>query len=84
MAGAGAGDLAAHSVDGHVQHGDELARRDLADDDVVRRGEEVAGVGMLAGEGAEDELRHRHIRGGLDPVPGHVPEHHGEPRVVQT
>ena len=36
---------------------------------------------MLAGERPEDELRHRHVGGRLDPVPGDVPENDREPAV---
>ena len=36
---------------------------------------------MLACEGAEDELRHRHVGRSVDPVARHVPEHDGEPSV---
>ena len=42
-----------------------------------------AGLGMLARERAEDELRHRHVGRGLDPVTGHVAEHDGEPVVAE-
>ena len=52
-------------------------------DDLVRRGEEVARLGMLAGERAEDELRHRHVGRGVDAVPGDVAEHDREPAVVE-
>ena len=38
---------------------------------------------MLARERAEDELRHRHVRGGFDPVSGHVAEYRGEAAVVE-
>ena len=36
---------------------------------------------MLARERAEDELRHRHVGGRVDPVAGHVAEDDGEPAV---
>ena len=36
---------------------------------------------MLAGERPEDELRHRHIGGGVDPLAGHVADHDGEAAV---
>ena len=64
-------------------HRDELADRDLADDDLVRGGEERRRLGMLARERPEDELRHRHVGGRVDPVPGDVAEHDGEPAVAQ-
>ena len=83
MAGAGRRDLAADPVDQQVDHRDELSRRDLADDDVVRILEKVARLLMLARERAEDELRHRHVRGGFDPVSGHVAEDRGEAAVVE-
>ena len=83
VTGAGARDLARGGIDDEVRHRDELARRDLADDDVVRGGKEVAGLWVLAGERAEDELRHRHVRRRVDAVPRHVPQHDGEPAVVE-
>jgi hypothetical protein len=46
-------------------------------------GEEVGRLRVLAREGAEDELRHRHVRGGVDAVAGHVAEHDREPPVLQ-
>src|SRR5207244_12364720 len=48
MARARAGDLAPR-VERAVRHRDELADRDLADDDIVRVREEVARLGVLAG-----------------------------------
>src|SRR5215213_345872 len=68
-------DLALHGVDADVRERDELADRDLARHDVVRGGEEIAGFRVLPGERAEDELRHRHVGRGVDPVPGHVSQH---------
>ena len=65
--GARAEHLAA-GIDGQVRHRDELADRDLADDDVVRVREERRRLGVLAGERAEDELRHRHVGGRIDAV----------------
>ena len=38
---------------------------------------------MLACERPEDELRHRHVRRGVDAVPRHVPENDGEPSVLE-
>ena len=78
---AGRRDAARAPVDDEVDHRDELARRDLADDDFVRRLEEVARLGMLARQRAEDELRHRHVRSGFDAVPCHVAERDRKPAV---
>ena len=68
------GHLTLAAVDEHVHESDELPRRDLADDHLVRRLQEVARLGMLACERAKDELRHRHVRGSFDAVPGDVAE----------
>ena len=70
-------------VDRDEGHRDELADRDLADDDLVGGGEERRRLGMLARERAEDELRHRHVRGGVDAVARDVAEHDGEAAVAQ-
>jgi hypothetical protein len=43
--------------------------------------QEVARVGMLARERAEDELRHRHVGRGVDAVARHVAEHDREAAV---
>src|SRR6185437_1188707 len=51
-----AGDLAAARIDGQVEKRDELARGDLAEHDLIRGGQEVAGLRVLAGQGAEDEF----------------------------
>ena len=83
MAGARARDLAALGVDHELDHRDELPGRDLGGDDLVRGGEEVARVEMLARERAEDELRHRHVGGRVDAVAHHVAEHDREPAVVE-
>ena len=83
MAGVRARDLAPAGINGEVGHRDELAGRDLVDDDVVGEREEVARLRMLAGERAEDELRHRHVGRRLDAVPRHVAEHDREPSVVE-
>ena len=50
MAGVRTRDLPATGIDGDVGHRDELAGRDLVDDDIVGEREEVARLGMLAGE----------------------------------
>ena len=71
------------AVDDDVAHADELAGADLAADHVVRGGEEVGRLRVLARERAEDELRHRHVGGRVDAVPRHVAEHDGEPAVVE-
>src|SRR5207247_7668962 len=55
-----------------------------ADHDVVRGGEELARLVVLAGERAEDELRHRHVRRRLDPVARHVAEDDREPAVREA
>ena len=62
VAGATAGNRPSLWIDGEVEHGDELARRHLADDDVVRCGEKIARLGVLTCQRAKDELRHRHVR----------------------
>ena len=81
MAGIGAGDFSPRRIDGDVRHRDELARGDLVDDDVVRKGEEIAGLRMFTCERAEHELRHRHVGGRLDAVTCDVAEHDGEASV---
>ena len=58
-------------------------RRDLADDDLVRGREEIGRAGMFSRERPEDELRHGHVGGRLDSVPGDVAEHHGERAVAE-
>src|SRR5436190_11804397 len=83
MASTGCCDPAAAAVDDDVAHADELAGADLAADHVVRGGEEVGRLRMLARERAEDELRHRHVRGRVDAVAGHVAEHDRESPVLQ-
>ena len=70
-------------IDDHVEHGDELPELDLVDDHLVRGREEVARLGVVPRQRAERELGHRHVRRGLDPLPGHVAEHDGEPAVVE-
>ena len=60
-----------------------LPRRDLAADHVVRGGEEVGRLRMLARERAEHELRHRHVGGRVDAVPRDVAEHDREPAVLE-
>ena len=40
-------------------------------------------LGVLARERPEHELRHRHVGGRVDPVPGDVAKHDGEPAVTQ-
>ena len=80
MPGARAVDGASR-VDQQVRHRDELADGDLAHDDVVRVRQEVRRLGMLACERPEDELRHRHVGGRVDPVPGDVAEHDRQPAV---
>src|ERR687885_1270586 len=74
-------DLSAPWVDGQVEQRDELAGRDLADHDLVRSGEKASRLWVLARERAEDELRHGHVRGRVDPVTRHVAEHYGEAAV---
>ena len=81
MAGVRARDRIA--LDEDVDQRDELPGRDLAGHDLVRRRQEVTRLRMLACERAEDELRHRHVGGRLDSVPGHVTEDNGEPAVRQ-
>ena len=83
MTGTRGRDLAGRAVDQEVDHRDELPRRDLPDDDVVRRLEEVAGLRVFPRQRAKDELRHRHVRRRLDPVARHVSEHRREPAVVE-
>ena len=83
MARAGADDEPTLRVDEEVGHRDELAGRDLAHHDVVRRLQEVRRRGMLARQGAEDELRHRHVGGRLDPVAGDVSEDDRQAPVVE-
>ncbi len=83
MPGARTHNLAVHAVHNEIGHGDELPRRDLAHDDVVRRSEEVARLRMLARERTEDELRQRHVGRRFDTVPGDVAEHDREPPVVE-
>ena len=70
-------------IDDDVHHLDELPGRDLADDHVVGRLQEVAGVGMLAGQRTEHELRHRHVGSGFDAVTRHVAEGNRETSVVE-
>ena len=74
-------DLASHSVDDQIRERDEFAGGDLADDDVVGGLEEICRLRMLAGQRAEDELRHRHVGRGFDPVTGDVAERNREPTV---
>ena len=50
---------------------------------MVRRGEKVARLRMLACQRAKDELRHRHIRSGVDAVSGDVPERDRKAAVVE-
>ena len=76
-------DGAGRRVDGEVDHGDELPRRDLSDDDLVRGREEIGGARMFSRERPEDELRHGHVGGRLDSVPRDVAEHHGELAVAE-
>ena len=45
------------------------------------RARKSRGLRVLARERPEDELRHRHVGGRIDAVPGDVPEHDGEPAV---
>src|SRR6476646_10379696 len=52
MTPARGGDTAAATVDDDVAHADELARADLAADHLIRGGEEVGRLRMLAREGA--------------------------------
>ena len=56
---------------------------DLADDDVVRRLQEVARLGMLARERAEHELGHRHVGRGFDAVARDISERQSKPAVGQ-
>ena len=49
--------------------------------DLVRGRQEVGRLGVLARERAEDELRHRHVGGRVDPVAGDVAEHDREAAV---
>ena len=83
MAGAGARHLSLRDVEDDLDHRDEASRRDLRGDDLVRGGEKRAGIGMLAGERAEDVLRHRHVGGRVDAVTGDVAEDDGEPAVAE-
>ena len=83
MTGSRDGDVARARVNHDVDHRDELSGRDLADDDVVGRLQEIARLGVLTRERTEDELRHCHVGGSLDPVSGDIPERHGEPAVRQ-
>ena len=83
MAGARADELTGFRVDGHVDERDELLGRQLAERDLVGELEEVARLGVLARQRAEDELRHRHVGRGIDAVAGHVAERDGEPAVRQ-
>ena len=71
----------AAGIDGQVRHRDELADRDLSDDDVVRVCEERRRLGVLACERAEDELRHRHVCRRIDAVARDVAEDDREPAV---
>ena len=82
MSGARAGEPAAR-VQGEIRHRDELAGRDLAGDDLVRVGEEIGRLGMLARQRAEDELRHRHVGRRIDAVAGDVTEHDRDPAVAE-
>ena len=74
MPGRGAGELAGPRVGGQIQQRDELPGGDLAEHDLVCSRQELVGPRVLAGQRAEDELRHRHVRRGVDPVPGDVAE----------
>ena len=60
-----------------------LPDRDVADDHLVRGGEKRGRLGVLARERTEHELRHRHVCRRVDPVPGDVAEHDGEPAVAE-
>src|SRR5205814_4302593 len=82
MSGARAGQPAAR-VQGEIGHRDELAGRDLTGDDLVRVGEEIGRLWMLARKRAEDELRHRHVRSRIDAVSGDVAEHDRDPAVAE-
>ena len=83
VAGVRGGELAGLRVEDGVDHRQELAERDLLDDDVVRAREERPGLRIGAGERAERELRHRHVRRGLDPLADHVADAHGDPPVLE-
>ena len=59
-----------------------LPGADLLDDNVVRGGQERPRLRVEARERAEDELRHRHVGGRVDPVAGDVAEHDRQPPVA--
>src|SRR5918992_2216619 len=81
MAGAGASELAALRVERQIDERHELALLQLFDGHLVRRPQEAGRIRVLPRQRAEDELRHRHVGRGVDPLARHVTDDHCEPAV---
>ena len=83
VARAGGAHVTRRRVDGEADHGHERPARELAERDLVRLGEELAGAWVEPDERAEDELRERHVGRRRDSVAARVSEHDGELPVGQ-
>ena len=83
MARARGADVAGRRVDRDADHRHERPAGELAERDLVRLREELAGIRVQPDERAEDELRERHVGRRGDSVAARVAEHDRELAVGQ-